>query len=157
MAEKNKGGRHTDYRAEFDAQAYKLTLLGFTDQDLATFFEVTEQTVNNWKKAHPTFFESLTRGNAIADAEVAESFYNRARGFDKDVEEAQVILIGDGTQRVEVVTFKKYFPPEKGAQLSWLKNRQPKLWRDKQETELSGSVGTVLMPKAIGENDTENS
>ena len=156
MAEKNKGGRHTDYRAEFDAQAYKLTLLGFTDQDLATFFEVTEQTVNNWKKAHPTFFESLTRGKAIADAEVAESFYNSARGFEKDVEEAKVILIGDGIQRVEVVTFKKYFPPEKGAQLSWLKNRQPKLWRDKQETELSGSVGTVLMPKPIGENDREN-
>ena len=38
-----------------------------------------------------------------------------------------------------------------------MKNRFKDEWKDKQETEISGSVGTVLMPKPVGENDTENS
>lgn len=138
-------GRPTDYKPEFDNQAYKLCLLGFTDKDLAGFFEVTEQTINNWKKANPSFFESLTRGKIMADAEVAESFYKSATGFEKEIEEAKVISIGDYTQRVEIVKLKKYFPPERGAQLSWLKNRQPQKWRDKQEIETTPSTLTVTI------------
>lgn len=46
----------------------KLCLLGATDKELGDFFNVTEQTINNWKKDFPSFFESIKRGKIDADA-----------------------------------------------------------------------------------------
>lgn len=43
-------GRPTDYREEYNEQAYKLCLLGATDAELGDFFNVTEQTINNFQK-----------------------------------------------------------------------------------------------------------
>ena len=42
-------GRPTDYKPEYCEQATKLCKLGATDAELGDFFEVTEQTINNWK------------------------------------------------------------------------------------------------------------
>lgn len=45
---KHAGGRPSKYREEYADQARKLCLLGATDADLASFFEVNEDTVNEW-------------------------------------------------------------------------------------------------------------
>ena len=37
---------------------------------MAYFFEVEEQTINNWKKEFPSFFESLKEGKEKAEAAV---------------------------------------------------------------------------------------
>lgn len=113
--EQNAGGRPTDYRPEMAEQAEKLCRLGATDKELAEFFGVTEQTVNNWKTSQPGFFESLKRGKILADAEVAHSLYSRALGSED-------------------------YPPDTAACIFWLKNRQPTKWRDKTATEHSGRV-----------------
>ena len=46
-------GRPTEYRPEYAEDTRKLCLLGFTDAQLADFFDVSEATINNWKLAHP--------------------------------------------------------------------------------------------------------
>ena len=69
---KRNVGRPTSFREEYIKQAYRLCLLGAVDKDLADFFGVTEQAINNWKKNHPEFFESINRGKLIMDAKVAE-------------------------------------------------------------------------------------
>lgn len=129
-------GRPTDYREEYNEQAYKLCLLGHTDKDLAAFFDVTEQTINNWKSAHPNFFESLKRGKAYADSNVADRLYQRAMGFEHDSEEIKVV-----ENEVIRVPIRKIYAPDTVAAIFWLKNRQPALWRDKQEIENSGNIG----------------
>ena len=43
-------GRPTKYKAEYAEQARKLCLLGATDMEMADFFEVSEFTINKWKK-----------------------------------------------------------------------------------------------------------
>lgn len=58
--EANPVGRPSDYNVAFNDQAYKLCLLGATDKDLADFFEVVEDTINEWKKKHPQFSVSIT-------------------------------------------------------------------------------------------------
>ena len=40
------GGQPTRYRDEYDEQAYKLTLLGAIDKELADFFHVTDRTID---------------------------------------------------------------------------------------------------------------
>jgi len=49
MEENNKVGRPTDYKEDFNEQAYKLCLLGAIDKDLADFFDIAESTLNEWK------------------------------------------------------------------------------------------------------------
>lgn len=143
------GGRPTDYRTEYAEQVTKLCLLGATDIQIADFFEVSETTVNNWKNAHPEFLDSIRAGKRVADSEVANGLFNRARGaqyttnqpfkvkrteFDdkgkKTAEYEEVISVS-----VDVVE-----PPETNACSLWLRNRDPKQWRDKVDLEHSGEV-----------------
>lgn len=129
-------GRPTDYKEEYNLQAEKLCKLGATDKELADFFEVTEQTINNWKNDHEGFFESLKKGKHLADAEVAERLYQRAMGYEHDSEEIKVVSVGQGEgSEIERVPVRKVYPPDTTAAIFWLKNRQPAKWRDKQTIE----------------------
>lgn len=118
--------RPTEYRQEYAEQARKLCLLGYTDKQLADFFEVNESTITRWKQKYPEFRTSIKKGKVVADAQVVDSLYNRALGM--EVEEVEVR--GDGDDEIKRVT-KKYIPPDTTAQIFWLKNRQPELWREK--------------------------
>lgn len=122
--------RPTEYRQEYAEQARKLCLLGYTDKQLADFFEVNESTITRWKQKYPKFRTSIKKGKVVADAQVVDSLYNRALGM--EVEEVEVR--GDGDNEVKRVT-KKHIPPDTTAQIFWLKNRQPELWRDKPTVE----------------------
>jgi hypothetical protein len=128
-------GRPTNYKSEYNELAYKFCLLGAIDKDLAGFFDVSEQTINSWKQKHPQFLESIKRGKNIADANVANSLYQRATGYEHPEDE----IFNNKGEPMIVPTVKRY-PPEPTAAIFWLKNRQPKLWRDKQEVEISKSI-----------------
>lgn len=118
-------GRPTKYKSDYCTQALKMSILGATDEQLADFFEVSESTLNLWKIEHPDFSESIKRGKEEADANVAASLYKRATGC--SVKETKVFIIDDKPVKVEI---DKNFPPDATSALFWLKNRQPKLWRD---------------------------
>lgn len=123
-------GRPTKYKEEYNEQVEKLARLGATDKDLADFFDVTEQTINNWKLARDGFFESLKKGKLLADAKVASALYHRALGYEHEEDK---IFVDDG-QPVIVPTIKHY-PPDTVAGIFWLKNRRPDLWRDKPKDD----------------------
>jgi hypothetical protein len=119
------GGRPTDYTNKHVGQAYKLAKLGYTDKEIADFFEIAESTLNLWKLEHPEFSESLKKGKAESDVEVEESLRMKAIGFEKKVEE--IVSSKDGAFTMEV---NKYFPPDATSAIFWLKNRNSKRWRD---------------------------
>ncbi len=126
------GGRPTDFKNQYCEQARKLYLLGYTDIQVGAFFEVSERTINNWKKKYPKFFQAMKAGKAIANADVADGLYKRATGFSHT----------DTTGSV------KYFPPDVQACVFWLKNREPLIWRDIQDHKVEGEVRTVPINKA---------
>jgi DNA-binding XRE family transcriptional regulator len=130
------GGRPTVYKPEYVELAYNYCLLGATDADLATYFDVTEQTINAWKHDHPDFFLSLKQGKEEADAKVAASLFKKATGY-KLKEQHIIHFEGEVTEIVEI---DKEYPPDTTSMIFWLKNRQPKFWRDKQEVQHSGSM-----------------
>jgi hypothetical protein len=123
-------GRPSLYRKEFAEQAYKLCLLGATDEEIADFFGVVKQTVYDWRAAHPEFLDSITRGKIIADANVAERLYQRALGYSH---EAVKIFMPAGASEPVYAPYTEHYPPDTQAASLWLRNRQPSKWRDKVE------------------------
>lgn len=143
MAAKNKVGRPTKYKDEYCELAFNYCLLGATDEDLARFFDVDESTINRWKIEHDEFCESIKKGKDEADALVARSLYQRAIGYqylEKKRESSDQGGVKDSVTTKEVV-------PDTTAQIFWLKNRQPKLWRDKQEVDHQSSDGSMTPTK----------
>lgn len=128
-------GRPSKYREEFSEQAFKLCLLGATDVALANFFEVDEATIYRWKDRYPDFCEAIKAGKFRADAEVANKLYQRALGYSHP-EDKIFQYEGDPV----IVPTMKHYPPDVKAAIMWLQNRQPELWRDKQEVVMSGRV-----------------
>lgn len=143
-------GRPTDYREEYDLQAEKLCRLGATDKEIADFFEVTEQTINNWKINFPSFFESLKKGKVIADMNVADSLYHRALGYSHADTDIRVV-----DKDLVMTPIIKQYPPDTTAGIFWLKNRRPKEWRDKQEIEAKVEGSMVFTGIEMVEDDEE--
>ena len=125
-----KRGRPTDYKEEYNEQVTKLCRLGATDKEIADFFEISESTLNLWKKKHPQFSESIKKGKEISDMEVANSLYNRAKGY-----EQEVVKVFQFQGEPIIVPIIEKIAPDTGAAMAWLKNRRPKEWRDKQDIE----------------------
>lgn len=84
---------------------------GLTDLQISKNIGVAMSTFCDWKNKHPEFSEALKRSKDVADYEVENALFKKAK-------------MGDVT-----------------AQIFWLKNRKPKQWRDKvsfvDETQLA--------------------
>ncbi|MGP1148196.1 terminase, partial [Serratia sp. CY49633] len=129
----------TKYQEAYAEQARKLCLLGYTDAELADFFEVSEATINNWKLKHSKFLESIKKGKAIADGDVTDRLYQRAMGFVAPDVDIRVI-----DNKIVETPLDKYYPPDTAAAIFWLKNRQKDKWRDKHDHEVTGKDGGAI-------------
>lgn len=132
---KNVGGRPTKYSPEFAAKVEIACRLGATDQELASLFDVSVDSINRWRIDHPEFAEALKAGREISDNRVERSLFQCAVGYEYEEEKAFMY-------QGEVIkeTVKQYAQPQTQAQVFWLKNRRPDKWRDVQKHEL-GHVG----------------
>jgi hypothetical protein len=129
-------GRPSSYKPEYAEQAYKLCLLGATDKKMADFFGVSEKTLNNWKTEVPEFLQSMSAGKEQADAVIAESLFHRAKGYSHPEVDIRVV-----DHAIVQTPLTKHYPPDTQAASLWLRNRQPKLWRDKVDMEHAGPGG----------------
>lgn len=152
MESQKKRGAPTKYEPQFAEEARQLCLLtGATNVDLAKHFGVSQTTIKTWYKEKPEFLAAVKAGKLGADMKVAEGLYKRATGF----EHHEVTREGDAPfdqatggydkkllKVTKVVT--KYIPPDAGAALNWLKNRQPEHWRDKVHIDLAAELDLTM-------------
>jgi len=138
-------GRPTSYKKEYCDQAYKYCLLGADDKKLAELFEVDERTINNWKRDHDDFFQSVKRGKDIADANVADRLYQRAMGY----EAPDIISASYQGEITDIKQVIKHYPPDPTAAIFWLKNRQREKWRDRQDMEIAGKDGGPIQYESM--------
>lgn len=125
-------GAKSKYTPELALDIYHLSLLGQTDEQIAESIGIAKSTLNNWKKKHPELMDSLKRGKAVADGRVAASLFERAIGCSiKRVRWSY----NKQTNQEEPIEYYETIPPDPTSMIFWLKNRQPKLWRDKPEPE----------------------
>lgn len=134
-----KPGQPTKYRDEYAEQAYRQCFVyNATDDKLAQYFDVDVSTINNWKKAHPEFLESIKKGKDETNYDVTKSLYQRAVGF--EFTEVRTEGIADPNNSAKIIGTKvtktvKHIAPDVTAQIYWTKNRMPDAWGDKKVIE----------------------
>ena len=104
---------------------------GLTLDDIAQNLGISRQTLNTYKNKHQELREAIEQGKEVADIRVENALYRRAVGFYS--EEERVVMTRDqgGETRPEIITVKKYNKPDVRAQIFWLKNRKPDVWKEK--------------------------
>lgn len=131
------GGRPSTYQKDYADLAYKFCLLGATDAQLAEHLDVTEDTINQWKKDHKDFFLAQRNGKLKADAEVADKLYHRAIGVEWTEQQAFKVKTqtspGVFDEEIKIVDVKRAAPPETQAISLWLRNRKSDKWNDKPD------------------------
>lgn len=153
---KHPGGRPTAYKPEYAEQARKLCQLGATDSEIADFFGVHVATVHRWKHDHQEFCDSLKNGKEVSDERVERSLYQKAVGYAFTEQQAIKVRKSKDQEEVEVVEVERHAPADTTAAIFWLKNRRSGQWRDKQETEHSGSVNQVIVRDFRGQWKDDN-
>lgn len=129
------GGAKTSYRPEFANVARKLCAMGMTDRELAQLFGKSERTIRAWRAKHEDFAAATKLGKDAADDRVEASLYHRAIGYSYDAEK-----VFHNAGKITRVPYVEHVPPSEPAQVFWLKNRRPEVWRDRKDTEISGVV-----------------
>lgn len=151
---RSKAGRPSTYQPEYAEQARRVCLLGATTQDLAMFFGVSDTTIENWMARYPLFIGAIKDGKDHADATVAASLYHRANGYSHP---AVKIFADPKTGSEQIVPYVEHYAPDTVAAIFWLKNRQPKKWRDLKAVEHSGPEGGPIITQewAFGSKKVE--
>lgn len=144
-------GRPSKYKPEYVRIARKATLLGATLEDLGEMFEVTCETLNAWMHKYQDFSDAIKNTRVNADAVVEQSLFQRAKGYSHPEDK---VFLYNGEPIVVPTT--KHYPPDTAAAFIWLKNRQPKVWRDKHEVEHAGTNGEKIQIEFVNAESTSD-
>lgn len=110
---------------------------GLTDAQIAHNMGISHNTLISWKKKLPEFAQALKITKDVVDREVENALYKRAMGFEY-TETTEERKLNPETSQFEMIVTKrvnKVVLPDTTAQIFWLKNRKPDVWRDKREIE----------------------
>jgi len=130
------------YDDSMNEKAYRLSLLGSTEKEIADFLDIALSTLSDWKRRHPQFKEALSQGKLDADSKVAEALFKRAIGYSHEDTDIRVV---DG--QIIKTPIEKHYPPETNAAIFWLKNRtrhSERPWLDISRNEISGPNGQAI-------------
>lgn len=130
--DKKKRGQPTKYEARVHVPwAVSLAQRGCTTAEIADAFEVSERTVYRWMAAHAEFRQAVNDSKSRADEAVVATLYARAMGTTKRTTKRKREVLGNDGKKVLLTEVIEETPaPDTAACIFWLKNRQPKLWRD---------------------------
>ena len=122
---------------------------GLTEEQIAANMGIVRSTLNEWKTKFPDISDTLKRGKAIVDIQVENALLKRALGYTYvETTREQVIDYDPNTgektgSHMEITkTVTKEVQPDTTAQIFWLKNRKPDVWRDKRDVGVEGTINT---------------
>jgi len=104
---------------------------GLTDLDMCKNLGISEDSFYKYKKEHDEFSEVLKRGKEVIDTMVENALLKAAMGYEYE----ETRQTPEGIERSTKVAH-----PNTTAMIFWLKNRNQRDWRDKQDIEHSGTV-----------------
>lgn len=124
---------------------------GLTEEQIASNMGITRETLRVWKNRFSCISDTIKNSKEKADLEVENALYKSAQGYDT-YEETWERQFNTKTKEFEMVLTKrtkKHILPSNTAQIFWLKNRRPDIWRDKVEAKMDTNVSATT--KTIAE------
>lgn len=109
---------------------------GLIDEQIAQNIGIRATTLYEWKKRFPQFSEALKRGKEVVDRQVENALLKRALGYEYE----EIKEKFEGGILTERTVTKKEVVADTTAQIFWLKNRKPDIWRDKPEGTQKGDT-----------------
>ena len=122
---------------------------GLTDEQLAHNMGIASSTLREWKKNFQAISAALKKGKEVVDIQVENALFQRATGYNYQESTEEWRPNADG--ELELISKRvqnKHMPPDTTAQIYWLKNRRPDLWRDKPADNVSDSTVRVIFKDA---------
>lgn len=114
---------------------------GLVDEQIAENIGIRAGTLYDWKNRFPDISEALKKGKEVVDRQVENALLKRALGYTY-VE----ITYENGVETKRVI---KEVVPDTTAQIFWLKNRKPEIWRDKREISTDDNDQVMEFIKAM--------
>lgn len=124
---------------EIIALAARASDAGFTSAEIARLLGIGETTLRTWCVDHAALRAAIRVGKDGADDRVEAALYQRAVGFEREIE--KVLVVDGAAQRV---TVSEYYPPDVGAASKWLHNRRPQIWRRDGGVNVAVGVGVQV-------------
>lgn len=122
---------------------------GWPNEDIADYIGISVSTLYEWQKVHSEFSEALSEGKDYSVAVIEDAVFQKAKGIEKEVTSKETttvdVLDRDGRKIGEKTTVTEkqetiYVPPDTRAGIFYLTNRCGDDWKQKQQTELMGSL-----------------
>ena len=113
-----KRGRRSTFNEKIRDTIIRLVEEGKTDKQVAEAIGVSKRTLSNWKGNHSDLLQAVREAKLTADELVEMSLYRKAIGWEK-------------------------MAPDTTAAMFWLRNRQPKKWREKTESDTQVNITNV--------------
>lgn len=127
-----KRGRKSGFNEKSKETILRLIKDGRTEDEIADVIGVCRKTLANWKGKHPELLHAVRESRLVADDLVEASLYRRALGYSHPEEKA---FQYEGCVITHETT--KHYPPDTQAAMFWLRNRQPKRWKEKTEGDVN--------------------
>ena len=130
---------------------------GLINEQIAEEIGIHPSTLYDWQKKYPEIAEALKKGKEVIDRKVENALLKRALGYqyeEKTYERIEnTIIEPDGSITKEpgtkIKTVIKEVVPDTTAQIFWLKNRKPDVWRDRKDIDLHGNIDISERAKEI--------
>lgn len=122
---------------------------GLTDEQIAEKLGIGKTTFYKYIQEYSELSELLKKGKEVVDTEVENALLKKALGGKekllKPMKIKQVIYSDAGkklkeNEEIVMVEEEVLIIPDTTAQIFWLKNRKPDVWRDKTAVEHSGEI-----------------
>lgn len=123
-----KLGRPSQFNDAIRDKMIELAKAGKTNEQIAEVIGVHVRTIETWQGKHKDLMWALKEAKQVADDLVEASLFSRAVGYSHPEEK---VFCNEGV----IITHNtiKQYPPDVTAAIFWLKNRQPKRWRENQD------------------------
>ena len=121
---------------------------GLSEAQIAKNFGISYSAFRKAKKDPefgPQIVAALIQTKDVVDMEVENMLLKRAKGYEYD-EVTEEYEMGVLTKRKVV---HKIIPPDTSAQIFWLKNRKPDVWRDRREVD--NTVALDRLDEVLGQ------
>lgn len=128
---------------------------GLTNEQIIKNIGISEKQFYEWCNKYSEFSKVLKRTREIVDIEVENALFKKTQGYNiaiKKTFKVKDIVYNDNGKKIRETEKlvegydEQHIPADTTAQIFWLKNRKPNIWRDKVEQGISldTRVGVII-------------